>query len=164
MKNSKHVWLALCAVTAMTATVGCRQDEFDNMTRVQGNVTLTAGFEGAAGTRMVISSDDTQAFWESGDAFELFYTDNSTAKSATFTTSTADRTATTAAFTGAIDNQASTVPKYAVFPSVTGSRPTLNAEHSKTCTVLECCAFYCTAYSHRERMAKNGHKLLPCQI
>lgn len=104
----------VCMAAVALAAIGCSQDEWAEQSAPKGNTTIVASFDGAD-TRTSVNSDNN-VVWNQNDAFGLFYTtQTSTTPSATeFSCPSADGTSTTAAFSGTLDDGATT--SYAVYP------------------------------------------------
>lgn len=119
-----------CLAVAGIAVAYCSNDEFEGNVP-KGQTVIKAGFEQpGANTRTSVSSTNA-VLWTNGDVFRLFYTENTTVKSADFTT-TQDQV-TEASFTTSPELAADIASSYAVYPA--GDNPLLGADDVVTMTL-----------------------------
>ena len=109
-----------CLAVAGITVAYCSNDEFEG-NAPKGQTIITAGFEQpGAKTRTSVGSSN-EVLWMSGDAFRLFYTESTTAKTADFST-TQDQVA-QATFTTSPELAEEISSSYAVYPA--GYNPSL---------------------------------------
>lgn len=148
LKLQSSLKAAVCMAAVALTAMSCSQDEWAEQSAPKGTTTIVASFEGAD-TRTSVNSEN-QVVWNKDDAFGLFYTtQTSTTPSATeFSCPSADGTSTTAAFSGTLDDGATTL--YAVYPyqedmSLSGSTVTMELPASFKYTTASKGPMYATA-------------------
>ena len=119
-----------CLAVAGITVAYCSNDEFEG-NAPKGQTIITAGFEQpGAKTRTSVGSSN-EVLWMSGDAFRLFYTESTTAKTADFST-TQDQVA-QATFTTSPELAEEISSSYAVYPA--GYNPSLGSDDVVTMTL-----------------------------
>lgn len=130
MLSIREILRMTCLAVAGIAVAYCSNDEFEG-NAPKGQTIITAGFEQpGAKTRTSVGSSN-EVLWMSGDAFRLFYTESTTAKTVDFST-TQDKVA-QATFTTSPALADDITSSYAVYPA--GYSPSLGSDDVVTMTL-----------------------------